>query len=129
MERKTATRMDLYVANDFLGRDFLYLNQGNKTFKESFSSFFSKTALSAMGSDFADINRDGWMDLFVGEMMPENHCRRKTNLVPFSIEIYNRLQQQNQAQYTRNMLQLNLSGNGFRDLSSEITRISLLLSR
>ena len=108
--------LDIYVANDFFGRDFLYINNGNKTFTESFSKFFSKTALSAMGADFADINGDGWMDLFVGEMMPESHYRRKTNLVPFSIEIYEKLTQQNQAQYTRNMLQLNQGGKRFRDI-------------
>jgi hypothetical protein len=108
--------LDLYVANDFFGRDFLYVNQGNKKFKESFAEYFSKTPMSAMGSDFADVNNDGWEDLFVGEMMPESHQRQKQNLVPFSIEIYDRLSAQNQAQYTRNMLQINRNGQDFRDV-------------
>lgn len=108
--------LDLYVANDFFGRDFLYLNQGNKRFKESFAEYFTKTAMSAMGSDFGDINRDGWEDLFIGEMMPESNQRQKQNLVPFSLEIYDRLAAQNQAQFTRNMLQLNRQGEDFRDI-------------
>lgn len=108
--------LDLYVANDFLGRDFLYLNQGNKTFREQHQQYFSKTALSAMGTDFADINNDGWLDLFVGEMMPESHERQKTNLVPFSVEMYEQLEQRDMPQYTRNLLQLNQGGKRFRDV-------------
>ncbi len=107
---------DLYVANDFFGRDFFYLNNGDKTFSEKLDDYFTKTPMSAMGSDFADINNDGWMDLFVGEMMPETHQRQKQNLVPFSLEIYNKLLDENKAQYTRNMLQLNREGSDFRDI-------------
>jgi hypothetical protein len=107
---------DIYVTNDFFGRDFFYLNNGDKTFSEKLDAFFSKTPMSAMGSDFADINNDGWMDLFVGEMMPETHRRQKLNLVPFSLEIYNKLLAENKAQYTRNMLQINRGGTSFRDI-------------
>jgi hypothetical protein len=107
---------DIYVANDFFGRDFFYLNNGDKTFSEKLDAFFTKTPMSAMGSDFADINNDGWLDLFVGEMMPETHRRQKLNLVPFSLEIYNKLLAENKAQYTRNMLQINRGGTGFRDI-------------
>ncbi|MEL7340543.1 MAG: VCBS repeat-containing protein, partial [Bacteroidota bacterium] len=81
--------LDIYVANDFFGRDFLYVNDGRGRFAERHADYFSKTAMSAKGSDFADINGDGLEDLFVGEMMPEKHKRQKLNLVPFSIEIYN----------------------------------------
>ncbi|MEM6349001.1 MAG: CRTAC1 family protein, partial [Bacteroidota bacterium] len=108
--------LDLYVANDFFGRDFLYINDGKKRFRERHAEYFSKTAMSAMGSDFADFNGDGYEDLFVGEMMPEKHKRQKLNLVPFSIEIYDRLLAQGQAQHTRNMLQINQGGEQFRDM-------------
>ena len=107
---------DIYVANDFFGRDFFYLNNGDKTFRECLSEYFTKTPMSAMGSDFADIDNDGWVDLFVGEMMPESHRRQKLNLVPFSIEIYNKLDAIGYPQYTRNMLQLNQQGRQFRDI-------------
>jgi hypothetical protein len=107
---------DIYVANDFFGPDFFYLNNGDKTFTKSLTDYFTKTPMSAMGSDFADINNDGWLDLFVGEMMPASHRRQKINLVPFSIEIYNKLESQGNPQYTRNMLQLNKEGKGFRDI-------------
>ena len=107
---------DIYVANDFFGRDFFYLNNGDKTFSDKGSEYFTKVPMSAMGSDFADINNDGYLDLFVGEMMPVGHYRQKLNLVPFSIEIYNKLLAENMPQYTRNMLQINQGGNRFRDI-------------
>ena len=107
---------DIYIANDFFGRDFFYVNNGDKTFSEQHANYFTKTPMSAMGSDFGDINNDGWLDLFVGEMMPETHRRQKLNLVPFSLEIYNKLLAEKKPQYTRNMLQLNKNGSHFRDI-------------
>ncbi len=107
---------DVYVANDFFGPDFFYINNGDKTFTKSLNEYFTKTPMSAMGSDFADINNDGWIDLFVGEMMPSGSKRQKVNLVPFSIEIYNKLEEQGNPQYARNMLQINQGGTSFRDI-------------
>ncbi len=107
---------DIYVANDFFGRDFFFLNNGDKTFSRKLNPYFTKTPMSAMGSDFADINNDGFIDLFTGEMMPHTHARQKLNLVPFSIEIYNKLIAEGMPQYTRNMLQLNQQGQYFRDI-------------
>jgi hypothetical protein len=108
--------LDVFVANDFYGRDFLYLNNGNKTFTESGKAYFHVGAMSAMGSDFADINHDGYMDLFVGEMMPETNYRQKLNLTPFSLEIYTQLEKSGARQYTRNMLYLNNEGVNFSDI-------------
>ncbi len=107
---------DIYVSNDFFGPDFFYLNTGKKKFLDRRNSYFSKTPMSAMGSDFADYNNDGFPDLFVGEMMPKGAKRQKTNLVPFSIEIYNKLSESDMAQYPRNMLFENKRGEQFSDI-------------
>ena len=108
--------MDLYVANDFFGPDFLYINQQNKRFKEVRTQYLSQTPMSSMGSDIADVDNDGWPDVFVGEMMPESHERQKKNRVPFSLEIYERLTRNQEAQYTRNMLFANQQGKRLRDM-------------
>ena len=108
--------LDIYIANDFFGKDYLYINNGNKTFTDRQSEFLPKTTVSSMGSDFADINGDGWLDLFTSEMLPEDAVRRKMNVVPFSSEVYNHMVEHKMAQYPRNMLQLNKNGTGFRDI-------------
>lgn len=108
--------LDVYVANDFFGRDFLYVNNGDKSFTERASEYFKVTSMSAMGSDFGDVNNDGKPDLFTGEMMPEGNYRQKLNLVPFSLEIYNKMARDSMRQYTRNTLQLNTEGKGYAEV-------------
>lgn len=107
---------DIYVANDFFGRDYFYLNNGDKTFREAFKTYFSKSPMSSMGSDFGDVDDDGYEDLFVGEMMPATYQRQKTNLVPFSIQVYEQCAREQAPQYTRNMLSRNFGGKRLRDL-------------
>jgi hypothetical protein len=105
--------LDVYVANDFFGQDFLYINNKNKTFSENAEKFFGPTTLASMGSDFADINNDGWTDLFVGEMLPRNKVKQQMNVLPYSLEIFRYFKQYNIPQYQRNMLHLNRRGERF----------------
>ena len=77
--------LDIYVANDFFERDYLYLNNGDGTFTEKLEQLFDHTSLSSMGSDIADINNDGLMDIFTTDMLPEDDFRLKTT---FDLETY-----------------------------------------
>ena len=77
--------LDIYVANDFFERDYLYLNNGDGTFTEKLEQMFAHTSLSSMGSDIADINNDGLMDIFTTDMLPEDDFRLKTT---FDLETY-----------------------------------------
>jgi hypothetical protein len=73
---------DIYVSNDFFERDYLYINQHNGTFKEDIQSEAGHLSLASMGSDIADINNDGNLDIFTTEMLPEGDKRMKQdNLV------------------------------------------------
>jgi len=103
---------DIYVANDFFERDYLYMNRGDGTFAERLEQELSYISLSSMGLDIADVNNDGWPDIYVADMLPDDERRLKTTT---SFESWNRLQTEVRNgfhyQFTRNMLHLN-NGNG-----------------
>ncbi len=64
--------LDIYVGNDFHENDYVYLNNGNKTFTESSAAYFSNTSRFTMGVDIADISNDGKPDIVTLDMMPFN---------------------------------------------------------
>ncbi|PYP54154.1 MAG: RNA-binding protein, partial [Gemmatimonadetes bacterium] len=61
---------DIYVANDFFERDYLYINKGDGTFSERLEQEMPYISLSSMGLDIADVNNDGWPDVYVVDMLP-----------------------------------------------------------
>ncbi|HEY9487820.1 MAG TPA: CRTAC1 family protein, partial [Chryseosolibacter sp.] len=103
---------DLYITNDYLTNDQLYINNRNGTFTESVSKYFKHTSHFAMGNDIGDINNDGLMDVVALDMLPEDHYRRK---LMFGATQYNKfyyaVNHGYTHQYMRNTLQLN-NGNG-----------------
>jgi len=117
-------RPDIFVANDFLEPDFLYINQGDGTFKEEALKYFNHISANSMGSDFADINNDLHPDLIVLDMMAEDHIRSKENMATMSTENFNRLVNQGyHHQYMSNILQLN-RGNGMYSEIGQMSKIS-----
>jgi hypothetical protein len=67
---------DLYVCNDFWSPDRCWLNDGTGRFKALPREAMANTSSFSMGVDFADINRDGWDDFVVLDMLSRNHQRR-----------------------------------------------------
>ncbi|MFN8239437.1 MAG: VCBS repeat-containing protein [Bacteroidales bacterium] len=99
---------DIYVSNDYLSPDLLWINNHDGTFTESLSSYFRHTSNSAMGNDAADINNDGLIDFFTLDMNPEDNYRKKMMLLPSSYQFYQNSDRYGyNYQYTRNTLQLN----------------------
>ncbi|MFV9551754.1 VCBS repeat-containing protein [Algibacter sp. PT7-4] len=106
------TLPDIFVANDFLEPDFLYINQGNGTFKDEALTRFKHLSANSMGSDYVDINNDLKPDLLVLDMLAEDHIRSKQNMATMSTSNFNLLVNSGyHYQYMSNMLQLN-NGNG-----------------
>ncbi|MES2794375.1 MAG: VCBS repeat-containing protein [Bacteroidota bacterium] len=68
---------DIYISNDFWERDYLYINNKNGTFAEQLTDRMSYTSVSSMGSDIADINNDGNLDIFSTDMLPPDNYRLK----------------------------------------------------
>lgn len=109
---------DIYVSNDFLTNDILYINNGNGTFSDKTAECLKHTSFASMGNDIADINNDGLPDIYSLDMLPEDNYRRKMIIPPASYDKFQlSLQKGYEPQYTRNALQLN-NGNGtFSDIS------------
>ena len=80
---------DIYVCNDFHENDYLYLNNGNKTFTEVGAKAFDHTSNFSMGVDGADMNNDGGIDIFTLDMKPFEEISYKNGGGWENIEIYN----------------------------------------
>ena len=99
---------DIYVSNDFISNDLLYINNQNGTFSNKINDYLNHTCFSAMGNDIADINNDGLRDIIALDMLPETNFRKKTMLAPNNYNNYlNNLSFGYSHQYVRNVLQLN----------------------
>lgn len=99
---------DIYVTNDFLTNDLLYINNQNGTFTNKAGSYFKHTSYSAMGNDVTDINNDGLMDIIALDMLPETNYRKKMMMPANNYQTnLNNDQYNYEYQYARNTLQLN----------------------
>jgi enediyne biosynthesis protein E4 len=99
---------DIYVTNDYLTNDLLYINNKNGTFTDQASEYFKHTSYSAMGNDIEDLNNDGLMDILAVDMMPADNYRKKMMTPANNYLSYqnNELYHYNY-QYPRNTLQVN----------------------
>lgn len=102
---------DLYVCNDFHEHDYYYLNNQNGTFSEQNQRAFNHNSRFSMGSDVADVNHDGWLDLITVDMLPEDEKVLKTTTNDDAPDTYDyKLAQGYHHQYSRNCLQVNTGG-------------------
>lgn len=70
--------IDLYVGNDIHG-NFLFLNRGGNTFESSGERMgaaydYVGNMQASMGVDAADVNGDGWLDLFTTNFEDEHNA-------------------------------------------------------
>lgn len=109
---------DIYISNDFFEKDYVYMNNGDGTFREVMDTQMKSISATSMGADMADINNDGLMDIFVTEMLPKDEHRLKTKTTFENWDKYQfNLKYDYYHQFTRNTLQLN---SGKRPNSNEI---------
>ncbi len=107
---------DLYVTNDYVEEDYLYINNQNGSFTESLKQQMGHISNFSMGADVADVNNDGWMDVFTLDMLPADNRRQKLLYAPDNYELYNnQVDNGFHHQLMRNMLQLNNGNNSFSE--------------
>ncbi|HJW28405.1 MAG TPA: CRTAC1 family protein, partial [Saprospiraceae bacterium] len=110
---------DIYVSNDFYERDYLYINQGDGTFKEDIMNRTDHISLSSMGADMADLNNDGHPEIFTTDMLPDDDYRLRSTTTFENYSVYLIKQQRNfYHQYTQNTLQLNRGDGTFCDVAN-----------
>ncbi|SNR80388.1 VCBS repeat-containing protein [Dokdonia pacifica] len=103
---------DIYVSNDYLEPDMMYINQKDGTFKNEATIRVNHISFNSMGSDYADLNNDGFEDLVTVDMLAENYARSKENMKSMSTENFNTLVRVGYHHaYMANMLHFN-EGNG-----------------
>ena len=118
---------DIFVSNDFTGKDELYMNNGNGTFTPGIHEAFAHISYASMGNDLADFNNDGWTDLFTLDMTAEDNFSIKASMGSMNELLFTTLVDLDQhQQYMFNTLQVN---NGVSDengvpLFSDIARIT-----
>ncbi len=112
---------DIYVSNDFFEKDYLYINQQDGTFRECLEEQITEISLSSMGADIADLTNDGWPEIFVTDMLPEDDARYKTKTTFEDWDKYQaNIRNGYYRQFTRNVLQRNNADGTF----SEIGRLA-----
>lgn len=106
---------DIYIANDYLSNDLLYINNQDGTFTDHAAEYFRHQSYAAMGTDVADIDNDGLLDVMTLDMLPESNERL---MQMYESTGYERNRSERRYGYdpqvTRNTLQLNngLAPNG-----------------
>lgn len=99
---------DIYVANDFISNDYLWLNNQNGTFTNRIDRSLRHQSYSSMGVDAADLNNDGLSDVVTLDMLPEENERKKTSFFFMNYERYQAERFKGyEPSFMRNMLQLN----------------------
>ncbi len=112
---------DIYVAVDHGEPDRLYINNKDGTFTDRISDFFDHFSLSSMGSDVADINNDGMLDLFTTEMLSTNNYREKTQMATMNPKLFwSRAENGYGYQFMRNMMQLKHDKNTFVEIGQHL---------
>ncbi len=100
---------DIFVSNDYVSNDLLYINNKNGTFSEQSTQYFKHTSRNAMGNEVADINNDGLQDIIELDMAPADNFRLKMMNSPVSYQNFQMMSFFGYAQqYVRNSLQLNM---------------------
>ena len=108
---------DIFISNDFFERDYLYINNGDKTFTEVGDDKMASMSMGSMGADACDIDNDLKPDLFVTEMLPTSLERKKTKAQYETWDKYSAAVSQGyHHQFTRNVLQRNIGEGKFLEV-------------
>lgn len=109
---------DIYIGNDFVQPDNLYINNQKGGFTEQISRYFRHSSMTTMGADWGDIDNDARMDLVALDMLPANNERQKSLITTNTLSRYISIVQHGYfPPVARNVLQRNNGNNTFSDIA------------
>ncbi len=109
---------DIYIGNDFHENDYLYINQGDGTFKDDLTNQLQHTSRFSMGVDIADVNGDAFPDIISLDMLPEDPEILKRSEGEDALDIFRfKLNYGYAPQYAKNALQINNGNNRFSNIA------------
>jgi len=108
---------DLYVCNDFKTPDRIWINDGQGRFRPIERLAIRQISLSSMGVDIADINGDGFDEVFVCEMLSPDHRRRLVQRTGLRPEVQLPGEIENRPQSARNTLFLNRGDGTYAEIA------------
>ncbi|MEN0060798.1 MAG: VCBS repeat-containing protein [Myxococcota bacterium] len=107
---------DLYVCNDYLERDYLYINQGDGTFRDDLKASMPHISQYSMGSDIGDFDNDRRLDVLVADMAAPDNYRQKTMMQSMNVPKFREMVTFGfHYQYSFNTLQRNNGDGTFSD--------------
>ncbi len=108
---------DVYITNDYIEPDYLYINNGNGTFTNRLSDYVQHISQSAMGNEVNDFNNDTWPDIFTADMLSADNKRLKLLYGPENyLEYAQSVMLGFYHSSMRNMLQLNNANGTFSEI-------------
>jgi hypothetical protein len=108
---------DLYVCNDYWTPDRLWINQGHGRFRALPRLALRHTSENSMGIDFADIDRDGYIDFLLLDMQSRSASLRKRHLLAQTSISTSPGEIANRPQFMRNTLGHNRGDGTFEDVA------------
>ena len=109
------------MACDYDEPDYIYHNNGDGTFTNIAATAVNHMSNFSMGADIADINNDGFLDIYTADMVADDNRRLKTNMSGMNPQRFWTLVENGyHYQFMFNVLQLNNGNQTF----SEIAQLS-----
>ncbi|MCB0706807.1 MAG: VCBS repeat-containing protein [Saprospiraceae bacterium] len=110
---------DIFVGNDYIEPDILYINQQNGTFKDQTNDYISHMSNHTMGVDIADFNNDLQDDIISLDMIAEDNRRQKLLMTTMVLQRYSTLVEYGYGhQVMRNVLQMNTGNGSFSEIGT-----------
>ena len=109
---------DIYVSNDFVSNDILWINQQDGTFQNEIMHYLDHQSFSSMGNNVGDLNNDGLSEIITLDMLPDSDARMKMMFGGSNYYYYDIMQQKGyEIQYPRNNIHLNQGNGHFGDIA------------